>query len=90
MAVPDWAKKLRQKNQEIKEVKGNYYVYEVSSKHDADKKVSVKKALNLEDSFEDIYFEEFCKTVLELVLSSFPLFCFTSLHLAISSLYFQV
>ena len=43
MAVPDWAKKLRQKNQEIKEVKGNYYVYEVSSKHDADKKVSVKK-----------------------------------------------
>ena len=42
MTIPNWVKKHRQPKTEIKDIGGRYYVYEVSSVWDADKKQTRK------------------------------------------------
>ncbi len=44
MAHPDWVLKTRQKNQEIKKIQDKYYLYEVSSYYDKEKKRTIKKS----------------------------------------------
>ena len=38
MKIPDWAIKHKQKGTEIRNIKGNYYLYKISSKWDKIKK----------------------------------------------------
>ena len=44
MALPDWVVKVREKGQEIKEIQGKYYLYEVSSVYDNELKKTKKKS----------------------------------------------
>ncbi|CEG12051.1 conserved hypothetical protein [groundwater metagenome] len=42
MKIPEWAMKYREKGTEVKDIGGNYYLYEASSKWDPEKKRSKK------------------------------------------------
>jgi len=38
MAIPEWAKEMRRKNTEVREIKGKYYLYEVHCKYNKETK----------------------------------------------------
>jgi len=38
MKIPEWAMKYREKGTEVKDIGGNYYLYEASSKWDPKKR----------------------------------------------------
>ena len=42
MKIPEWARKYRKKGTEVKDIGGNYYLYEISSKWNPKKKRSDK------------------------------------------------
>ena len=47
MTHPDWALKHKQKNTEIRHIKGRYYLYQITSKWDSQKKRTKKVTLGM-------------------------------------------
>jgi hypothetical protein len=47
MAHPDWVLKHKQKNTEIRNIKGRYYLYQITSKWDPQKKRTKKVTLGM-------------------------------------------
>jgi len=53
MAHPDWALKHKQKNTEIRNIRGRYYFYKITSKWDPSKKRTKKVTLGMLGSLQN-------------------------------------